>query len=148
MIYFAYDITMDPRMLASKAGCHGAMYIGIGYLADRRLVFDRDDGMWSRVPSIRESYGDRVFGAVYGISDRQAIRNLKKFEKNTSLADVRVRLHASTIIVNARTFITIHSNILPEAPINRQYRDMLIRAALYHELPIDYVSVLQGIDVA
>ena len=148
MIYFAYDITMDPQVLAAEAGCRGAVYIGIGYLADRRLVFDREDVLWPRVPSIIESYGDRVFGVVYGLSDRSAIRRLKKFEKHTSLVEVRVRLHTSTIIVNARAFKTMCDFALPEAPVCRHYRDMLIRAALYHELPLDYINTLQEIDVA
>ena len=147
VIYFAYDITMNPGVLLGEAGCRSAVLLGSGYMLNRRLSFNRESKRWSRAASVVESYGESVFGILYGISDEKSCRLLDMFESGAGRRNVRIRMRPNSRLINAVSYITVEDACVEEGQAAREYLEIMIDAIIYHELPVDYLSYVRSFTV-
>jgi hypothetical protein len=137
MIYFAYDITMDEREMHRPNLAPGAVIGGSGWLAHRRLVFSGEGG---KNPVAVPSYGDRVYGVLYFVSDPGEIEVLKTVRLPLPRRVTRVRTIPHSRIVFAVTFEAAPGRPVPEGPALPAYRDRMIEIARNFEFPEEYIS--------
>jgi hypothetical protein len=143
MLLFTYDITMNPVEFAKRTGITSAIIVGVGYLPHYRLSFNRRSEIWHRQASLTESYGDKVYGVLFGIKSHGHEEVLQSLEYDCKRIPARVRLRNSHVIINAASYRTDDENIVDEDAVFPEYRDLLMKAALYYEMPIDYIDTLR-----
>ncbi len=144
MIYFAYDITMDEEEIHKEDIAPGAVLAGNGYLLNRRLVFAGESGT---NPVAVPSYGDRVYGVLYFVSNPDEIGALKRFRYPLPRRITRVRTLPHHRIVFAVTFEADPEAELYEDMARRDYLDRLTAIAKAREFPEDYIEFLENFPV-
>lgn len=142
MIYFTYDITMDEREMHRNDLAPGAILAGNGWLANRRLAFPGETGT---SPVAMPSYGDRVYGVLYFISDPLEIERIKRARLPIPRRIIRVRTLPFNRIVFAFTFEAEPEVHLFEGGASREYRDRLADIARSRQFPPEYIEHIQSI---
>jgi hypothetical protein len=140
MIYFTYDITMEEREIKKPGIAPGAILAGNGYLLNRRLVFSGESG---KNPVAAPSYGDRVYGVLYFISDPAEIEALKLLRSPLPRRVTRVRTLPHHRIIFAVTFEAEPDAPLFEGMADREYRDQLVAIARARQFPHEYIDFLE-----
>lgn len=144
MIYFTYDLTMDEREMRRKEIAPGAILAGSGWLANRRMVFFDESGT---NPIAVPSYGDRLYGVLYFISDPQEIERVKRLRLPIPRRITRVRTLPFNRIVFAFTFEADPGIQLYEGPASREYLDRLLAVARSRHFPPEYIEHLESFPV-
>lgn len=140
MIYFAYDLTMDERVIHQPDIAPGAILAGNGYLLNRRLVFSGESGT---VPVAVPSYGDRVYGVLYFVSNPAEIDALRQLRFPLPRRVTRVRTLPHHRIVFAVTFEAEPDVRLYEGEADREYRDRMVGIARTRDFPREYIEFLE-----
>lgn len=140
MIYFTYDITMEEREIKKPGIAPGAILAGNGYLLNRRLVFSGESG---KNPVAVPSYGDRVYGVLYFISDPDEIDALKRFRSPLPRRVTRVRTLPHHRIIFAVTFEAEPDVQLFEGLADREYHDRMVEIARARQFPHEYIDFLE-----
>lgn len=144
MIYFAYDAAMDEREMMREDIAPGAILAGNGWLANRRLIFFDESGV---NPIATPSFGDRLYGVLYFISDPREIERVKRLRWPISRRITRVRTIPYNRIVFAFTFEAEPEVRLYEGPASREYPDRLLDIARIRRFPEEYIEYLQSLPV-
>ncbi len=144
MIYFSYDITMDEGEITKPEIAPGAVLAGNGYLINRRLMFAGESG---KNPVAAPSYNDRVFGALYFVSNPAEIEALKRLRLPLPRRVTRVRTLPHHRIVFAVTFEAQPEADLHEGKADHEYRDRLVEIARTRGFPREYIEFLELLPV-
>lgn len=142
MIYFTYDHTMDEREMRRDATVPGAVLAADGWLANRKLIFFDETGV---NPVAIPSYGDRVYGVLYFISDPSEIERVKRLREPISSRITRVRTLPFNRIVFAFTFEAEPGVRLYEGPAEKACLDRLLDIARSRRFPKEYIEYLQSL---
>ena len=147
MLYFAYGTNMDSVEMTRDEKCPGALFAGTGYLINRRLVINKKSRKRGLAANIESSYGDKVYGVVYDITDENEWGNLDKTESGYIRVNASVRMFPDRHIESAVTYEAVPEYIVSEGPTLKEYRDMLVKGAREHNLPDEYVEFLESLSV-
>jgi hypothetical protein len=139
MIYFAYDIAMDERELKRPGLAPCAIVAGTGWLANRKLVFSGEGG---RMPVAMPSYGDKVYGVLFFITDPGEIARIAALRSPLPRRVTRVRTLPSNRIVFAVTFEPSPDKAVFEGPADPGYLNSMVETARRYEFPDSYVTHL------
>jgi len=131
---------MDEREIKKPGIAPEAILAGNGFLFNRRLVFAGESGI---CPVAVPSYGDRVYGALYFISNPVEVKALKSLRHPLPCRVTRVRSLPYHRIVFAVTFEAAPDVQLYEGPAAREYRDRMAMIARERDLPREYISFLE-----
>jgi gamma-glutamylcyclotransferase (GGCT)/AIG2-like uncharacterized protein YtfP len=141
VLYFAYGANMDTRRFRRR--CPGAVALGRAMLRNYRLAFTRyDRAEKGGVADIVAEAGTQVWGALYDIDER-CLRALDDYEgaprayrrETVRVADDRGGEHEAIAYVANRT---------GEFAPSKTYLAQIVRGARAHELPEEYVKVIEG----
>lgn len=146
-LYFAYGSNMLTKRLNSRAP--SAVPIAVGYVEGHRLSFDKVSRQLPRSSGKcdMEHTGnvvDRVYGVVFRISDAEAIaldevegvgQGYKKAECDVVTGDGTYR--AKVYVATSKD-----SSLRPF----HWYKEHVVRGALEHKLPTDYVAMLRAVE--
>lgn len=147
MLYFAYGSNMDSVEIARNEKCPGALFAGTGYLINRRLVINKKSLKRGLATNIESSYGDKVYGVIYDITDEAEWKNLDKTESGYIRMNASVRMLPDRHIESAVTYEAAPEFIVSEGPTLKVYRDRLVKGAREHNLPDEYVKFLESLAV-
>jgi cation transport regulator ChaC len=140
-LYFAYGCNMDRDHLAAVVG----RSVAAGYAArlqDHRIAFDvpHEDG--SRFADILPAPGGAVYGVVFRLAG-DALRTLDGYEGVPELYR-RAALWVEPIGRRARQAVQVYvgrqDHRVKEGAPDAEYLGRLVRGALRHGLPEDYVN--------
>ncbi len=141
MIYFAYGSNMDLDQM--KARCPGAKVIGVGELKHYNISFTRWSRAWnSGTADILPERGGKIYGALYDLS----LEDLKKMDKFADYPNSYIRQDVMVCCqeehLPAMTYIARRSGVfLP----SRSYLGKMVRGAMSHEIPEEYINLLKSI---
>ncbi len=157
MLYFAYASNLDPGQMRER--CPRARTVGLAALHDERLVFPVRSPSWGGgVASVQPAHGHTVWGALYDL-DEADLATLDGFEGFRAPGDQHnlydrehvtvdlVRPDDGSIPRRVRAWIYIARPSNPSPP-TRRYLDAILRGALHHRLPEDYIAALRSIPAA
>jgi cation transport regulator ChaC len=143
-IYFAYGSNMLSRRLLERTP--SAVFIGIGYLCGRKLVFDKDgyDGSGKCDMERTSSQSDRVYGVLYRIdSDEKPLLDQAE-GLGESYRQERVRVITDGGEREAMAYVAIRK--APDLLPYNWYKSLVVAGAVEHGLPDDYVERLRNVD--
>jgi gamma-glutamylcyclotransferase (GGCT)/AIG2-like uncharacterized protein YtfP len=157
MLYFAYGSNLDPVQMRDR--CPGHQVVGLAVLQEHRIAFpvfspDWGGGVAGPVPA----HGRQVWGVLYELSDAQmaALDSYEGFkgpgdqhnfyDRGTVTVDV-TRPDDGSVPRRVRA-ATYFPHFSKPAPPTRAYLDTILRGALHHRLPEDYVEALRSEEVA
>ena len=151
MLYFAYGSNMDEQRVKAANRCPNARFIFNALLPEYRLVFTRGgDANTCAADAVPDS-ARSVWGVVYDITDSDR-RQLDARETVAIHAyrpkEVLVHPHGD---IEQRVMVLTYSASDPadiERPPTREYLDYLLRGARRWDLPADYITQLERIEVA
>lgn len=145
-LYFAYGSNMLTRRLRAPNRAPSAVPVNGGYLARRRLTFDKvsQDGSGKCDAHATQSKTDRVYGVVFeiGDSDRASLDKAEGLGKGYEEQTVQVITSAGT--VSARTYMATNKD--PALRPYHWYKALTIAGALEHGVPTAYVEWLRTFD--
>jgi hypothetical protein len=152
---FAYGSNMDFAQMCER--CPSAQFICIAILKDHRLAFrrkskDRKCGVSDVVPKP----GAVVWGVVYEITEYDlAVLDIKEGYRPSRLAEDNsynrrtesvFQDGAETKPLNVEIYFAVPQEN-PPLP-NQTYKDLIMNGARHWELPVDYRTELEKIQVA
>jgi len=147
MLYFAYGSNMNSAEMTRDEKCPGALFAGTGYLINRRLVINKKSRKRGIAANIESSYGEKVYGVIYDITDEDEWINLDKTESGYIRVNANVRMFPDRHIESAITYEAAPDYIVSEGATLKVYRDMLVKGAHEHNLPDEYVEFLESLAV-
>ena len=142
-IYFAYGSNMLTRRLTATERAPSAIVIGIGYVAGRRLTFDKlskdDSGKCDAEATGKET--DHVYGVIFKIrhSDEDALDIAEGLGKGYKEETVEVVNTEKAI--QAKTYIATEKERVLRP--YHWYKALTITGAIEHGLPNGYVEWLR-----
>lgn len=152
MLYFAYGSNLDPAQMAER--CPGHLVVGLASLHDHRLAFPRFSQEWGGgTASLVPAHGRQVWGVVFDVTEEH-LRTLDGYEGCRGPGDQHNAYDRETVTVEivrpddgsvprrvrALTYVARPSN--PQPP-SRRYLDTILRGAVHHRLPDDYLVALR-----
>ncbi|OGF12969.1 MAG: hypothetical protein A2W00_08660 [Candidatus Eisenbacteria bacterium RBG_16_71_46] len=152
MLYFAYGSNLDPQQMRER--CPGHHVVGLASLADHRLAYLRYSNAWGGgVAGIQLAHGATVWGVLYELTEEDLLR-LDGFEGFKDAGDQHNVYDREQVTVEltrpddgsfarrvlAATYIARPSN---PSPPSQRYLDAILRGAVHHRLPEDYVERLR-----
>lgn len=141
--YFAYGSNMLTRRLTSRERAPSAVSTGTGYIAGRRLTFDKlsQDGSGKCDAEETGNETDRVYGVIFEIScsDKFALDRAEGCGKGYMWETVEVIAEQTTIL--AQTYIATRKErgLRPY----HWYKALVVSGAVEHDLPKGYVEWLR-----
>lgn len=143
ILYFAYGSNMLSRRLRARDRAPSAAAAGTGFVACRRLVFDKvsTDGSGKCDAELTLSPTDRVYGVLYEI-DRAEKRNLDRAEG----LGAGYREEPVTVVIGSTTRETTTYIAVAKEPALRPYhwyKALVVAGAIEHGLPEAYVEWLR-----
>lgn len=157
MLYFAYASNLDPEQMSER--CPGHAVVGLAALHDHRIGFPRySEERGGGTASLLPSHGKSAWGVVYDITEAH-LATLDSYEGYKGHGDQHNAYDRETVTVDlvrtddgspprrvrAITYFARPSN--PQPP-SRHYLDRILRGAVHHRLPEDYVDALRREEVA
>lgn len=142
VIYFAYGSNMSEKRLDSRC-VHPTKWC-IAQLADYELVFNKLKKDYTGAANIEPREGASVWGIVYTVTEQELLK-LDKAERVRNGDYKRQNVVVSPVNnpLDAVAYVALKKgdNLKP----SKEYLSYLIKGAKEHELPIDYISFLEGI---
>lgn len=144
-LYFAYGSNMLSRRLRATDRAPSAWPLGVGYVAGRRLTFDKvgkDGSGKCDMEAVSESHA-RVYGVLFRVSatDRPALDRVESLGIGYRAEQVDVL--TPTVPYHALTYTAIEKcEGLRPYP---WYRDIVIAGAVEHRLPRAYLEYLHSV---
>ena len=154
MLYFSYGSNLDPEQMRER--CPRARVVGLAALRDERLVFPLFSTNWGGgVASVQAAHGRTVWGVLYDLEEAEltALDAFEGFVAPGSQHNLYDREHVTVDLVRpddgsiprrVRAWIYIARPSNPQPP-TRRYLDTILRGALHHRLPEDYVAFLRAV---
>lgn len=147
--YFAYGSNLLKKRIHIRNP--SAVFKLIARLDGYRLEFDYNplDSRWhGAAATITESKGDHVWGVLWTLNktdmeslDVQEGVGDRVYEPRTvDVTDVNGK-----VLRNCRTYYLVDRGFEDRRP-SPQYLDVIIRGAIEHDLPVDYVKKLKAIE--
>jgi gamma-glutamylcyclotransferase (GGCT)/AIG2-like uncharacterized protein YtfP len=139
-LYFAYGSNMSREQMKERA--ENAQLIGIGYMEDYTLAFNRRGTHRSGgVASVVEAKGERVYGVIWEISSKE----LKRLDKEED-PDAYRRSPLSVVVegnisYTCHVYVAIAQGRIDPDP---EYVRILVDAACDADLPADYLKFLES----
>jgi hypothetical protein len=145
--YFAYGSNLCLPRLRSRApgvqACGAATLHGFGLRWHKRS--SDGSGKCSIIQS--EASSALVHGALYVMS-RSAKELLDQVEGlGNGYEETTVNVMSAEGSITARTYVAAASHVDDSLRPYSWYRDLVVSGALAHQLPVEYVSSLQGVGV-
>lgn len=152
MLYFAYGSNLDPRQMQER--CPGHQVVGLAALHDHRLAFPRFSDTWGGgTAGPLPAHSQQVWGVVFDVTEEH-MASLDRHEGFRGAGDQHNEYDRETVTVDlvrpddgsvprrlrAATYFARSSN--PQPP-SRRYLDTILRGAVHHRLPEDYVEALR-----
>jgi len=137
--YFAYGSNLLVGRLTERIP--GASRHGIGSLQDHRLVCDKAGRDGSAKANLRPHAGAVVWGALYTLPSG-GLDRLDPFEGGYRRAEVGILIRTGEI-VRAVTYLSDRRTDDP-TPFD-WYRAMILEGARSHDLPEDYLALLEAL---
>ncbi len=141
VLYFAYGSNMLSERLRLRIG--SVMAVGLAFLRDRRLVFNKRSKDGSGKANLVESPGDMTWGVLYEMN-AQDLDKLDKIEGGYARVTVQV-WKTDGNVVEAVTYIS--DNLTSDARPYKWYKELILSGAREHGLPQDYISLLEKIPI-
>ena len=146
MFYFAYGSNLEFEQMRKR--CPSAVTISMAVLPEHRLAFTRfSEKRNGGVADIVSSQADEVQGALYDITDDDAVR-LDEFE---GVSDgcyeriaVKITLRAGEVL-EAYTYKASEQGLFKPASA---YMQQIISGARYHQLDGAYIAMLEALETA
>ena len=141
--YFAYGSNMLTRRLTSPKRAPSAVSIGTGYIAGRRLTFDKRsrDGSGKCDAEETGKETDRVYGVIFEIScsDKRALDRVEGCWKGYKRETVEVIAEQTTVLAQTYIATTKERGLRPY----HWYKVLVVSGAVEHDLPKSYVEWLR-----
>ena len=141
ILHFAYGSNLSTARLEKRIG--PVRQRGIAKLEGHEIRFDKKSDDLSGKTNIRASEGSVVWGVLYELTPAQ-LEKLAKIEKG--YAEQEVSVHVGDTHSRARTFVAKKST--PGLRPTRDYLNHLIVGAREHQLPAEYIRMLESVEVA
>jgi hypothetical protein len=157
MLYFAYASNLDPEQMNER--CPGHVVVGLASLHDHRIGFPRfSEERGGGTASLLPAHGKEAWGVVYDVTEAH-LATLDSHEGYKGQGDQHNAYDRETVTVDlvrtddgsvprrvrAITYFARPSN--PQPP-SRKYLDRILRGAVHHRLPEDYVDALRREEAA
>jgi hypothetical protein len=135
-LYFSFGSNMDREQLKKRTP--QADYVGVGYVPDHDLVFNRKGSYrLGGVASIVPASGVRAYGVVWAISPEE-LAEMDRFEDPNAYERVQ-----KTVITNDGKELLCNVYIaFPQGdiPADQPYLELIIKAAQTANLPCDWIE--------
>lgn len=142
-LYFAYGSNMLSRRLRAPSRTPSARSICLGYVAGRRLCFDKvsADGSAKCDIELTVNPGDRVWGVLFEIEscEKQKLDKAEGLERGYRKEFVEV----VTSVGNRQAVTYVATAKEPALRPYHWYKALVIAGAIEHSLPRDYVEWLR-----
>jgi len=156
MLYFAYGSNLDPELMRTR--CPSVKTVGLAALREHRLAFPVFSQEWGGgVAGIQLAHGDTLWGVLYEIDEAglAALDEAQGFRGPGNQHNIYDRDTASVELtraddgsfprrVRAAIYLARPSN---PSPPSRRYLDTIVRGAVHHRLPDEYLARLRTIPV-
>lgn len=137
---FTYGSNMSREQMADRAP--SALPVSIGVLRDYALVFNRKGSYRpGGVASVEKAPGDRVYGMIYSITERD-LERLDRTEDPDAYR--RIQLDVSGL---DGTKYSCHLHVaIPQGPVDPdpEYLELVVKAAAEIGLPDEYIERLRA----
>jgi gamma-glutamylcyclotransferase len=144
--YFAYGSNMLTRRLTAAERAPSAVLVGIGYIEERRLTFNKvsQDGSGKCDAQRTHRKSDRVYGVIYNIAqtDKTALAKAEGLGKGY----VEDYVEVITSSGGAKVLTYLATKREPALLPYHWYKAIVIAGAVEHELPTDYVEWLRAFE--
>ena len=143
ILYFAYGANMLSHRLRARDRAPSATAAGTGFVAGRRLTFDKvsTDGSGKCDAELASSPTDRVYGVLYEIDPAEK-RNLDRAEGlGAGYREEPVRMVTASGTRDAITYIAMAKE--PALRPYHWYKALVVAGAVEHGLPVAYVEWLR-----
>jgi gamma-glutamylcyclotransferase len=144
--YFAYGSNMLTRRLAAAGRAPSAKPVTAGYVAGRRLTFDKvgKDGSGKCDAERSPDDSDLLFGVVFQIAERDRLRLDKVEGVGTGYSRETVDVLTRNGLLAASTYVATKKSTAVR-PFG-WYRDLVLAGALEHRLPLAYVEMIRAVE--
>ncbi len=141
--YFAYGSNMLTRRLKANDRAPSAVVVGTGYIAGRRLTFDKlsRDGSGKCDAEETGNETDRVYGVIFEINcaDKPALNRAEGLGKGYEEETVEVTTTQTTILTQTYIATRKERALRPY----HWYKALVVAGAVEHGLPNTYVEWLR-----
>ncbi len=143
VFYFAFGSNLNHYRLHQRVGDY--QHVGIGYLADHQLVFNKCGGDGSGKCTVIENTGHKVWGAICQLDFEQKDK-LDYFEGVGHGYDAVFK----KILIGNKTIQALLYQAQLDAMDNglapfHWYKDFVLTGAKYHRLPGEYIQTIESI---
>ncbi len=137
VLYFAYGSNMSTER--TKARISLALTVGLAYLKDKKMVFNKRSCDGSGKANLVDSLGDVTWGVLYEV-EAPCLEDMDGYEKGYDRVQVQV-CRSDREVVEAATYV---SDDLTEDPrACDRYKEWVLSGAREHCLPNDYVAYIE-----
>jgi len=145
--YFAYGSNMLTRRLAAAGRAPSARPVTVGYVAGRRLTFDKvgKDGSGKCDAERSPDDSDRLFGVVFQIEVLEKSRLDRVEGVGNGYARETVDVLTRSGSLTALTYIATRKSSTVR-PFD-WYRGLVLAGALEHGLPLAHIEMIRSIEV-
>lgn len=143
-IYFAYGSNMLTRRLTATDRAPSAVPIGVGYVPNRKLTFDKvsSDGSGKCDIETTNNSADRVHGVLFEISSTEKFSLDKAEGLGKGYREEQVQVVAPNgESCQAITYVATRKD--PALCPYDWYKSLVIAGATEHELPSEYIESLR-----
>lgn len=152
-LYFAYGANLNPEIM--KRRCPDSSFMAVAYSCDYILKFtkclkrDKSWGKGSWVADMALSLNDKVWGAIYKVSEKD-LENLDKSEGvrfPTGYKRVKQLViveKSNPLCVDVWTYLVNKKQ--GEGRPSKLYMAAILEGAREHQLPEDYIKFLESIE--
>ena len=143
--YFAFGSNLNHYRLHQRIGDYGT--VGIGYLPDHKLAFNKRGGDDSGKCTVTASVSDKVWGAVCQLSLEQK-KKLDYFEgvgHGYDAITTKIITHEKTVdaVLYQAQLDAMDDGLVPFD----WYKEFVLTGAKYHNLPEEYILRIEKIKV-
>lgn len=142
LLHFAYGSNMSTKRLESRLKSV-VRKRGVGKLGEYRIRFDKKSDDGSGKTNIVPTAGDAVWGVLLDLTPAQ-YKALAKQEKGYKEQGFTIQLGSADVQAKAFVAQKTVGNLRP----TRIYLNYLIAGAREHQLPTDYIKMLESVEVA
>jgi hypothetical protein len=144
--YFAYGSNMASHRLLQRLP--RARHIDIGILTGHRLSFRKKDdaGLSAKCDiELTDDHRDEVIGIIYKITnaDKQTLDRIEGLGRGYDEKIVQITSSSGSILSTVTYYaINIDHSLIPY----HWYKQHVLRGAIEHRLPADYISKIESIE--